>query len=455
MIKLKSTGSRLHRLGLVLWLVVLAAELWILFLLFQDSGHPVSKTVLICFIILTIISLVLYYDRPVKNINRMLRGLEYREGTFVVRQGSRTLGPYSQEYLNRLTTAFSELVMERERQAHFFESILRINPSGILVISSDKKIRLYNESLVRILSIKEPVTYTKLEQCYPELTQLIETFDNDRQIVQKLKIEGVSTWISLTGSTLMLEGDKYQVIAVEDVQKVANKKEEETWEEMAKIIIHEVKNSLSPIRLLLSQFLDWFRQNPEGTGSDSRDKDHEDKLLNALESMEKRAMGLMDFVEGYKTLLHLPQPRKTRLSLEELINELLQLMHPEASQRGIQLTGTCTEEIFIQADSQQITQVLMNLVGNSYHFLEDSPNPFITVIGSKEGSDIIISIEDNGAGIPEELHEQIFTPFFSTRPGGTGIGLSFARKVISQHNGEIKLISRPGKTVFMVRIPVK
>jgi len=130
-------------------------------------------------------------------------------------------------------------------------------------------------------------------------------------------------------------------------------------------------------------------------------------------------------------------------------------MHPEASQRGIQLTGTCTEEIFIQADSQQITQVLMNLVGNSYHFLEDSPNPFITVIGSKEGSDIIISIEDNGAGIPEELHEQIFTPFFSTRPGGTGIGLSFARKVISQHNGEIKLISRPGKTVFMVRIPVK
>ena len=251
----------------------------------------------------------------------------------------------------------------------------------------------------------------------------------------------------------MLDGDEYRVIAVEDVQKVADKKEEETWEEMAKIIIHEVKNSLSPIRLLLNQFINWFRKDSKFAQSENQIDSQGLKLLNALESIEKRTLGLMEFVEGYKSLLHLPQPGKVRISLTSLINELTQVMDPEAKQIGVCLSGSCPDDLFLNADTQQITQVLMNLVGNSLHFMQNANDPYIIVRGWKERSQIIISVEDNGLGIPEELHEQVFTPFFSTRAGGTGIGLSFARKVISQHQGEIRLMSKPGRTVFKIFLP--
>ena len=100
MIKLRNTGYNKHRIGLFIRLLLLVIELWILFILFNQEGHPVTKAILITSLIITLISLILYYDRPAKNFNRMLQGLEFREGTFKLRHGSKTLGLKAQEYLS-------------------------------------------------------------------------------------------------------------------------------------------------------------------------------------------------------------------------------------------------------------------------------------------------------------------------------------------------------------------
>ncbi|MBT3242603.1 MAG: hypothetical protein HN352_05600 [Bacteroidetes bacterium] len=453
MIKLRNTGYNKHRIGLFIRLLLLVIELWILFILFNQEGHPVTKAILITSLIITLISLILYYDRPAKNFNRMLQGLEFREGTFKLRHGSKTLGLKAQEYLSRLTSAFSKIILEKESQAHFYENILRIIPCGILVISTDQKIRLYNDSLLRLLSMAEPISYGKLNKLYPELMELFISFKNGQQVVQKIKIHGLNTWVSITGSNIRIEGKNHQVFAIEDVQRVANQKELETWEEMAKIITHEIKNSLSPIRLLLGQLANWFRSNSDIIKLENYDKDLGSKLISTLISTEKRTTGLIEFVDGYKKLLHLPSPELKNISVSQLLHDSIDIMQPQIKPLGIKITSNCIEKIAINVDFQQMTQVMMNLIGNSIHFLSNTENPEIKLIGRIGPMGVSILVEDNGPGIPTELQEQVFIPFFSTRSGGTGIGLSFARKVISKHHGVIRLSSRPGSTIIMIQLP--
>ena len=171
-----------------------------------------------------------------------------------------------------------------------------------------------------------------------------------------------------------------------------------------------------------------------------------DRTVLGLKTMVKRSGGLSDFIHTYKSFTDMGEPLCSTIQVAEMLNQVRSLLADELDRAGVKLkldVDPSGQQLL--ADEKLVEQTLINLIKNSIHALEGVKNPLIQCRAIGSGSMVSIEVKDNGRGIPEELFEHIFTPFFTTRKGGSGIGLSLARQVMQMHNGSIQVSSRVGE----------
>lgn len=217
--------------------------------------------------------------------------------------------------------------------------------------------------------------------------------------------------------------------------------ETEAWQKLIRVLTHEIMNSIAPI-ISLSETV---TERAELNGMNERDYAI---MLQAIQTIHRRSKGLLDFVENYRKLTRIPMPAMQIFPVSVLFDDLQKLV----PMNGVRFIYSITpSQLRLYADRSMIEQVLINLLKNAQEACSDSTHPEVRVKAFRQDGIPVITVSDNGSGIVPEALDKVFVPFFTTKPKGSGIGLSVCRQIMNRHGGNIVVASEieKGTTVTL------
>jgi two-component system, NtrC family, nitrogen regulation sensor histidine kinase NtrY len=228
----------------------------------------------------------------------------------------------------------------------------------------------------------------------------------------------------------------------------------EAWQNLVRVLTHEIMNSVTPISSLAGIVEEEIKPHTLETNGVTLSQEQLSDIHLSLQTISKRSEGLIQFVKEFRSLTSVPKPKPVQIPVRELLEELVLLHRKDLSEKTISANiSVYPEDLTISADKNMIEQVLINLLKNAIQSFEEQEEKQIDLKAFlNEKSRTIISIADTGSGIDPEAMEKIFIPFFTTKKNGSGIGLSLSRQIMRQHQGTLTVKSTVGKgTEFAMR----
>jgi two-component system nitrogen regulation sensor histidine kinase NtrY len=233
-------------------------------------------------------------------------------------------------------------------------------------------------------------------------------------------------------TTFRLRGVPHTLVVLSDVSAALREEERLAWERLIRVLGHEINNSLTPIKSIAGSLRGRLGDLKQRVGESS-------DFERGLEVIENRSESLNRFLQAYRQLMGLPAPKLKQVLLAELLDRVAQL------ERRVAVTVRRTENVILHIDADQIEQALINLVRNAADaamspdaISEDAAQ--VEIAWETIGSEVVISISDNGHGLTNAAN--LFVPFYTTKPTGTGIGLVLAQQIAQAHRGTVQLANR-------------
>ncbi len=257
--------------------------------------------------------------------------------------------------------------------------------------------------------------------------------------------------LSVKCAIFKLREKSIRLISFHDIRNELANEELEAWQKMIKVLRHEIMNSVTPIKSLTSTLIRKISTSGRTKSKSELSDEAIQNIHTGLLAIEKRNQGMLNFVESYQNLTKIKTPVFVQVNVSDLFGNITTLLVGEVKKQHIQLvTKVRPMDILIKADERLITQTLMNLIKNSIEALTDSTDGTIYLDALQENDDpVIIKITDNGPGIPLDIIDQIFIPFFTTKENGSGIGLSLSRQIMWLHHGHISANSPEGERSYI------
>jgi nitrogen fixation/metabolism regulation signal transduction histidine kinase len=346
---------------------------------------------------------------------------------------------------------------EKEESHRYLETVFQHVGIGLISCQPDGTVELINNAAKRLLRVSHLKSITSLESFSPELVDtLFHVKSGERKLV-KVNDNDEVLHLAVYATGFLLGKKHYLLVSIHNIQSELEEQEMKSWQNLIRVLTHEIMNSVTPIASLASTVNGLLRgaeNTPAGLAFPEAMTGTSEDIKSAVETIQKRSEGLLHFVENYRSLTRIPKPDYRIFPVSELFSRVRQLMQAHLSGRDIEFRATVDpESLELTADPELIEQVLINLVLNALDAVGERPGSRITLRGCiDERSRIIIQVSDNGPGIVGEAIEKIFIPFFTTKPNGSGIGLSLARQIMRLHGGSIGVRSEPEReTVFTIR----
>lgn len=241
-----------------------------------------------------------------------------------------------------------------------------------------------------------------------------------------------------------------------EFERKLHQKEYESWEKLMRVLTHEIMNSITPIVSLSETLLSYFQIKHVSKSTKDITELTIEKTIRGLETIKSQGQNLIYFTESYRQYSGLKQPEFKYFSLTDLIENIQILYQEILQQQQIRFSIDFFQpQIQIYADENMLSQVLINLLKNSIQALTEQSEREIHIKVYIQEMILFIKITDNGSGIPSNLLEDIFIPFFTTKKDGTGIGLSLSKQIIRMHGGELSVKSQPfHETSFTISLPL-
>ncbi|MFW5644930.1 MAG: sensor histidine kinase [Bacteroidota bacterium] len=257
--------------------------------------------------------------------------------------------------------------------------------------------------------------------------------------------------LAIHATELKLKNKIIVLATIKNIQNVLEEQETEAWQKLIRVLTHEIMNSITPIASLSATLESILKPYTSQAGTENMDIDTVQEIKQALTTINKRSNGLLHFVNTYRNLTRIPKPNFKLVKANDLFKNIEELMKEEMKGKDIHLIKHIEPESFeVSMDEQLIEQVMINLVKNSIHAVDGKEDPKIIMKAffNKRGRPTM-QVIDNGTGILKDVIDKIFIPFFTTKPSGSGIGLSLSRQILRLHGGTITAQSQPDKeTVF-------
>ena len=345
--------------------------------------------------------------------------------------------------LNRVNGLIQEVHLQLQIRERYYQEIIKQAKIGIMTYNEKGHILFANPTLERILNY-HPLNHIKqLRQINENLYEVFASFQPFERKLFQLTNEREQIQLALKSTAMVLDEKPLLLVVVQDIKEELDEKETDSWIRLIRVLTHEIMNTITPITSISESILKYYHTR-EGKVVEQLDKE---KILSAsrgLEVIQKQGNDLMDFVQSYRSFLNVPKPDKKIVNAKELLDKVKVLMARD-SESTIQIFWNCEpEDLELFIDEKQLTQILINLVKNAIQSLGNSENGLVTINAAVDGNGRkYIEVKDNGPGIPEQLADEIFVPFFTTKDGGTGIGLSLSRQIMQQHGGSLKMFSIP------------
>ncbi|QTE38281.1 HAMP domain-containing sensor histidine kinase [Mucilaginibacter gossypii] len=393
----------------------------------------------------SVVDMIRFQKKAQDEVNQFVESIHYRDFSrhFDVRKAPNELKPLRKGF-NDINTTFKLISRERETQYHYLQKILELVDTGILSYEEETgETGWINEAFKTIIGVPYLKTVHSLEKREPSLyAELIKLKPGDSKIItvtrnqQQVKI--------LVNASLMRSDDKlYKLIAFQNVNEALDETESKAWSKLLNVMTHEIMNSVAPISSLADTLKNRL-QSPDIAESLPH-SDLEDIELG-IDTIKRRSEGLLKFTESYRSLNKITKLDLNKIMVRNIFENLNSLMTPTLEKKKIELEIILRDPtLAIEADINLIEQVMINLLVNAIEAVKDREEPRITLTAEIQGGKTFVKVIDNGLGMPPELLDKIFIPFFSTRKTGSGIGLSLCKQIMLLHKGNIQVQSTEGK----------
>jgi two-component system nitrogen regulation sensor histidine kinase NtrY len=445
---------RRYRIQVLLRLAALAATVAAGVWLLGAIAVPVAPVALVALLVVwQVWALLLYTERTPRELLRFLEAIRYDDLSLAV--SARGRGPLFEAIADRfaeVTEAFRRLRSEREEQAQYLQTVVRHVGVALIAFRADGEVALLNTAAKRLLGVPRLRHIEGLGALSPRLAQMLPALQNGDRTLVRVERGDRTLDLAVHATHFRLAGEPHVLVSLQDIRRELEEKEMEAWQQLTRVLTHEIVNSVAPIASLAAtanQLLHRDDTEIAGDGApplaDARE---------ALQTIERRSQGLIHFVESYRSLTKIPKPNFALFPVADLFGNVQTLLRTSLREKGVALdVQIVPETLELAADEELIEQVLINLLLNAMQALEEQADARITLrarIGDTGRA--VIEVHDNGPGILPEVRERIFVPFFTTKQSGSGIGLSLSRQILRLHGGTLTVRSTPGvETVFVLR----
>lgn len=404
------------------------------------------------------LALIRYVEITNRQLTRFLQSIEYADlsQTFTgLRLGSSFEVLYTA--FADVTNAFRKVRAEREEQYRYLQTVVQHVGVGVVAFQPNGDVELMNTAARRLLRTRTSIH--NLAALTSDNSTLVETFINlkpgDKALVKIGELQ-----LALHTTAFKMQDRQLKLVSIQNIQSELEEKEMAAWQDLIRVLTHEIMNSITPIASLASTANDLIavdRHRREDTATDA-DEATDDEVMGdiqtALQTIQSRSEGLLHFVDTYRDLMRIPPPEFQIVPIIDLFERVERLLQSQVSEHGITMrVNVEPKSLEVTADPELIEQVLINLMANAIQALEGQPEPTIDLRAYlNEQGRVILQVTDNGPGILEDVQEKIFIPFFTTKQEGSGIGLSLSRQIMRLHRGTIRVRSAPHtETTFTLR----
>lgn len=372
-------------------------------------------------IVVAIFLLIVFYKKIVKPLNTIGNGMDLlREQDF-----SSRLSPVGQYEADRVVNIFNRMMeqLKNERirlreQNNFLDLLIKASPMGVIILNFDEKITSLNPAAIKVLGIHsvEEVANKKLQDINSLLAEELATLSfNDIRTVQL----NDSNIYKCTYSSFIDQGFQHPFILIESLTDEVMKAEKKAYEKVIRMIAHEVNNTTAGITSTL-----------DTVESTLTEVENTEDIREVMRVCIDRCFSMSRFITNFADVVKIPEPDLRRQDLNTLVNSCKMFMENICHDRDISITLRLSENLNeVMVDASLFEQVMVNIIKNSAESIESQGEIIITTTNNP----ICLEVADNGKGINKETAAKLFSPFFSTKPEGQGIGLIFIREVLLKH----------------------
>jgi signal transduction histidine kinase len=436
---------------------VLCGSICLFFFLLFQTGFYATATLIALIVIYQTYALIRYVTRTNAELSRFVRSIQYDDfsQTFTGEKRGSSFGELAAAF-TAVMNQFKMTRTEKEENLRYLQTVVEHVGVGLIAYKNNGDVELINNAAKRLLDVPQLRTIGALGSKSRALVETLRTIRTGGRALVKVDAGHEPLQLVLHATEFRARGESVTLVSVQNIQGELEEKELEAWQNLIRVLTHEIMNSITPISSLASTAYELIgakgvavEREADGSGNETiRD------IRGALETIHKRSQGLLHFVETYRTLTRIPKPRFQVVRVSDLFGRLRNLMGPQLSAESLSLeTSIDPQDLELNADPGLLEEVLINLVTNGMQALAGTPGGKIRVRALLDGRGrVVIDVTDNGPGITAEQLEKIFVPFYTTKPAGSGIGLSLCRGIMRMHRGTILARSEPGvETLFTLK----
>ena len=397
------------------------------------SGFYIFSILFVPLVGLCIYRIIRRYGESIRRVTFMFNAIDNDDLTFRFRDDEAEAdNRMLNTALNRIKEIIVRAKLRAEERERYYQLIMECARTGLVTVNDAGSVYQANGEALRIFGLPRMTHIRQTETSMPEACRALQEIRTGQRLHVKEMTEAGEVNLSLTCAEIMLDQKRLRVIAVSDIDDYLAQTQIESWSKLTRILTHEIMNSLAPITSLSDTLLHLGRP---------LDAD----VAQGLETISATSRRLTAFVETFRRFTRIPEPQKAPVEVRGLLERAAALV--ATPQIGITV-DVQPAEMLVYADEGLVSQVVVNLLKNAREAVATQPDARIDVRARiDEGENIRIDVTDNGKAIPAAVTENIFTPFFTTKADGSGIGLSVSRRIMQLHNGSLRLTSNTDRRV--------
>lgn len=379
-----------------------------------------------------------YLDKTNRDLASFLESIRFSEFTRSFKiEGMGSSFDELNKAFNDVIQDFQKVRTEKEEQYQYLQSLVRNVDVSIITYQRDGKVDMVNNAFKKLFQVNTVKNIHDLTSISPEFVNTLIHFEAGKSCLVKIQEEDDILQLAVSGTEFKILNKSIILVTIKNIQSVLEDQETESWQKLIRVLTHEIMNSITPISSITSTLDLMF--NDAKNNETPPDKETIEEVHLAIKTINKRSNGLLHFVETYRNLTKIPKPNFRIAKVKEVLDDINLLVKEELKENKVDYKVTIEpESIEFHADTKLIEQVLINLIKNAIHALENTEKPSIHVKAyyNKRGR-VTIQVIDNGQGILKDVLDKIFIPFFTTKPKGSGIGLSLSKQIMRLHGGSI------------------
>ena len=386
-----------------------------------------------------------YLIRRFREIDDFFESVKYRDFS---RKFVEELGPKDIRHLhkgfNEVNKVVREINMKKEVQYLYLQKILEMVDIGLIAYNMETGDVLWaNESIKHTLDLPSFKNISFVVKRKPELFQEVFETYHPKESSVSITVKNEKLKVLISDTIFQMQKESFKLIVLQNIDDTLDRNESEAWKKLLSVMTHEIMNSIAPISSLAETLHTQVKLSVSDPGGDHLDPEDLDA---GLRSIKKRSEGLMKFAKTYRSLNKITHLNLETVKVQELFQNIQHLMEPSLKDKHVEIQFVLEPiELEVEIDTYLIEQVLINLILNAVDACSRLPNANIIISARKDiDRNTNIRIQDNGSGIPEEILDSIFIPFFTTKKNGSGIGLSLCKQIIMLHRGKILIHSKQG-----------